>query len=508
METVPSQKIRRSIPERYRWALILGEFAVLHAVVLVSIYQNWPYHNYLRFLLLIPLYHAGAAFGYNGSIMASLLVVALCVPLIPVDKDDLIYSFDVPSSIILLVFYVFFGIVVGGTVGAARKTGRNVELLSSVFMGIFGEPDERSVLLRSCREAASLTGAAGGAVLVRRPGSPDPSDWFLLDSGAPENGGAAAAGLPEDNILAWCAGRNAGFSTNCAVQDPRLSLGPPAAGVKSIIAAPVSFEDKVYGAILLTTPEDGEHFSARDVALARTIAETAGGAIHNMVQEKERQEEKLREEQLRELFSRFVSSSVADYVLEHPGLLEGRRQEVTVLVSDIRDFTAMAEKVPARALVAQLNEYFTAMVDVIFDNRGTIDKFIGDCIIAYWGAPTPDPSHAADAARAAAAMARALEVLNASWAARGMPRLSSGIAIHTCDVLIGNLGDDRKKTFTIMGEEVERAVRMESLTKTLGVKIIISGTSARSAGAGARLAALPGAPEEFGDLFTLQAENS
>jgi adenylate cyclase len=199
---------------------------------------------------------------------------------------------------------------------------------------------------------------------------------------------------------------------------------------------------------------------------------------------------------------------VADFVLENPGLLKGRWQEVTILVSDIRDFTAMSERTAPHDLVSQLNEYFTAMVDVIFENRGAIDKFIGDCIIAYWGAPAPDPEHAAHALDAAGDMARALDALNASWAARGMPRFSTGIAVHTCKVLIGNLGDERKKAFTIMGEEVDRAIALEAMTKQLGACVIASESAALAAGHGARLSVIPDTPPHEGRVFALNLERA
>lgn len=455
--------------------------------------------------MLVPLYSAGASFGYTGSLLSSMLTIFLFMPILPLAASSETYAFDPASPVILLCFFIFFGIFIGGTVGAARKTSRYVDTLSHVFMRIQSEQDESAIMRCSCLEAAALTEAAGGAMLFRRNGASDPCGWTLsaMDSSA-----ETITGLPSDNILAWCARKNMPIATNSLGHDERFTMGAHAAHIKSVMAVPVSYKESVYGAILLMDRKDGENFSARDLSITKAIAETAGGSIHNIVHEKERQQEKLHAEQMRELFSRFVSSSVADYVLEHPGLLKGRWQEVTVLVSDIRDFTAISEKVAPRELLAQLNEYFTAMVDVIFEHKGTIDKFIGDCIIAYWGAPAPDPDHAAHAIRAAGEMSRALDTLHASWAERGMPLFATGIAIHTCDVLIGNLGDERKKAFTIMGEEVDKAIGLESLTKSLGARIIVSETAARAAGDAAGLAEIPGAPPESGRLFSPAREFS
>ncbi len=464
----------------------------------------WPYHNHLRFFLLIPLYQAGAAFGYSGGIMLSLLSLFLFVPILPVQTPNAMFQFDSYSSIALLVLYTLFGVVVGGTVGEARKTHRYVEDLSGIFMELFAEPDERSVMLRSCEAAASLTEATRCAALVRH--SVDGSSDWRITSPYDDEKHIPDSSPPQDNVLLWSVRNNTSLATNSAANDSRLSLDAPAHYLKSFMSIPVSYENDVYGAILLTDKKNGENFSEKDLEIAKTIAETSGDAIHNMVQEKNRQEEIMREERMRELFSRYVSSTVADYILEHPDLLAGNWKEITLLVSDIRGFTAMSEKIPAHELVTQLNEYFTAMVDVVFDNKGTIDKFIGDCIIAYWGAPAPDPMHAANAIKAAAAMARALETLNVSWAERGMPAYATGIAIHTCRVLMGNIGDERKKAFTIMGEEVEKAMSLEALTKNLDAKIIVSETASRASGV--RLTSITGAPEEYGKLFTPISENA
>jgi len=501
----PAKK-RINLSDKARWALIFFEFLVAYAVFYISFSGEWKSHIYLRFLMIAPLYHAGAAFGYTGSIISSLLNIFMFVPIIPIAARSQTYDFDPSSAIIILFFYIFFGIFVGGTVGKTRKTSRYVDTLSQVFMRILAEPDEASIIRRSCEEAVVLTDAAGGAALVCRDGETEPGKCSLFSVFSQDPPGKETVEPTPDNILLWCARANAPISTNSAGHDKRLTVGPRAAHIKSALVVPVSFESSVYGSFLLMDKKNDENFSDKDMSIAKAIAETAGSAIHNIVQEKESQQEKLREEQMRELFSRFVSSSVADYVLERPGLLKGRWEEVTVLVSDIRDFTAISEKVTPKELVNQLNEYFTAMVDVIFDNKGTIDKFIGDCIIAYWGAPAPDPEHAARAVKAAAEMSRALDSLNSDWERRSMTPLSSGIAIHTCKALIGNLGDERKKTFTIMGEEVEKAVKMESLSRTLNAKTIISESAAGASNLSSALTEIPDSPPGFGRLFSLSME--
>jgi class 3 adenylate cyclase len=495
---------RRNIPDRIKWGLIIGELFLIYALVLITTYLNAPLHNLLRFLVLFPMCHAGATFGYRGGFLASLLAIFLFVPIIKYDTPYAMYHFPVPASMLLFTLFALFGILVGGTIGESRKSRGYLETMSAVLLEIFREQDERSIIRRSCIEAAAITGAAGGAFLLIGDDQQNAAEWLMFDMSADDDNNGPTPALPPDNVLVRCAMRNMSFITNSAGHDDRATLGPRAAGVRSIIAAPVSFEQTVYGAFVVVKGENRDNFAEKELSILKTIAETAGGAIHNLRQERNRQEEKLREEQMRDLFSRYSAPAIVDYVLEHPELLSSRRQEVTVLVSDIRGFTSFSETTAPEEVVAQLNEYFTAMVDIIFENNGIIDKFIGDCIIAYWGAPAPDAQHSSNAIRAASAMARALDILNTSWARRGLRPFSSGIAIHTCDVLMGNIGDDRKLAFTIMGDEVDKAIRMESATKALGAKIIVSETAARASGF--RLSPLSEAPAELGCLFTLAGD--
>jgi len=495
---------RRIIPDRMKWVIIIGELFLIYALILITTYLDATFHNLLRFLVLFPMFHAGATFGHKGGFLASLLAIFLFVPIIKYDTPEAMYHFPVPASMLLFTLFALFGILVGGTVGEAKKSREYLETMSKVLLEIFREPDERSIIRRSCIEAAAITGAAGGAFLLIGDEEQDAAEWRILDMSANDNNNGLTPALSPDNVLVRCAMRNMSFITNSAGHDERVTLGARAAGVRSIIAVPVSFEQTVYGAFVVVKGENRDNFAEKELSILKTIAETAGGAIHNLRQERKRQEEKLREKQMRDLFSRYSAPAIVDYVLEHPDLLSSRRQEVTVLVSDIRGFTAFSETTAPEEVVAQLNEYFTAMVDVIFENNGIIDKFIGDCIIAYWGAPAPDAQHSANAIRAASAMSRALDNLNIAWARRGLKPFSSGIAIHTCDVLMGNIGDERKLAFTIMGDEVDKAIRMESATKALGAKIIVSETAARASGFS--LSPLGDAPTDLGGLFTFAGD--
>jgi adenylate cyclase len=138
---------------------------------------------------------------------------------------------------------------------------------------------------------------------------------------------------------------------------------------------------------------------------------------------------------------------------------------VVVLFSDIRGFTAIAESLPPMQMASQLNEYFSAMVECVFRHGGALDKFIGDAIMAYWGAPETRDDDADCAVAAAFDMQASLDALNARWRAEGRPELHAGIGIHQGDAFVGNIGSPRRLEFTLIGDTVNVASRLCSLAQ-------------------------------------------
>ena len=180
--------------------------------------------------------------------------------------------------------------------------------------------------------------------------------------------------------------------------------------------------------------------------------------------------------QVKKLFSRYVSKDVYDQLVANPSLaaLGGARRHMTVLFSDIRGFTTMSEKGSPEDVVSQLNELFTRMVAVVFSHRGTVDKFVGDMIMALYGAPLDDEEHAEHAVQTALAMITTLNDLNREWAEQGKPQLDIGIGINTGEMIAGNVGSDTIMSYTVIGDAVNLGARLESLNKDYGTRIIIS----------------------------------
>ena len=179
-------------------------------------------------------------------------------------------------------------------------------------------------------------------------------------------------------------------------------------------------------------------------------------------------------DKLRATLGKYMTQTVMDHLLKGRLELGGETLTVTILFSDIRSFTSISERMDAQALVTLLNEYFTAMVDILIEEDAVVDKYIGDAIMAVFGAPVPRADDALRSVRAAVRMREALAILNTQLAERGTPELRIGIGIHTGEVVAGNIGSEERMEYTVIGDSVNLASRLESATKDYNAGILIS----------------------------------
>lgn len=178
--------------------------------------------------------------------------------------------------------------------------------------------------------------------------------------------------------------------------------------------------------------------------------------------------------QFTELFGQYVPPELVDKMAEDPEKysMEGRSEELTVLFSDIRGFTTISEGLNPKQLSAFINEYLTSMSMVIRNNRGTLDKYIGDAIMAFWGAPVADPEHARQGVLSAMLMQEELKKLSESFVAKGWPQIKIGVGVNTGVMSVGDMGSKLRRAYTVMGDAVNLGSRLEGITKQYGVGIV------------------------------------
>jgi adenylate cyclase len=233
-----------------------------------------------------------------------------------------------------------------------------------------------------------------------------------------------------------------------------------AQGVRSTICAPLLTESGVHGAIYADRLDPAAVFTRDDLEFLTAIASQTAVAV-----ESARAHERLaREEVARANYSRFMPEYVVRQMLEHPESfkLGGANQRVTVLFADVRGFTSISEHAPPERVVQILNLYFSAMTEIIFAHGGTLDKYIGDGLMALFGAPAATPLDASNALTAAVAMQRQMDVLNRELRAAGLPEISVGIGLHTGEATVGYIGSERRSEYTAIGDTVNLAARLES----------------------------------------------
>jgi adenylate cyclase len=186
--------------------------------------------------------------------------------------------------------------------------------------------------------------------------------------------------------------------------------------------------------------------------------------------------ERRRARQIKSTFSKYVAKEVVEQMVANPDLvrLGGERRELTLLFSDLAGFTSMSEKLPPEAVARVINLYLTEMTRLIIASGGTVDKFIGDAVMAFWGAPLDDPHHASHGVETAIAMQRAMDRLQPQFAEMGAGIVAMRIGLHTGPAIVGNMGSEDRFDYTALGDTVNLAARLEGVNKTYGTCILLS----------------------------------
>ncbi|MBI3039200.1 GAF domain-containing protein [bacterium] len=265
--------------------------------------------------------------------------------------------------------------------------------------------------------------------------------------------------------------------------DPKTSGFVGQGVVKTILAAPIWLEKKVFGIINIERMKNSD-YSRDDINLLATCSDIAGLVMKNaklysatmddLVSTRKISEDQLRKnEELKSSLSRIVSPSVAELIMKDPSGLKlgGGKTEVTMFFSDIRGFTSMSEKMDPTAIVEQLNVYFTRMTDILMELDGTLDKYVGDELMALFGAPVSKPDDPMRAVLCGVRMLQALTELHETWRKEKKPLIQIGIGINTGEVTAGYMGSEKQLSYTVIGDNVNLAARVMANAKPMQLLI-------------------------------------
>jgi adenylate cyclase len=230
------------------------------------------------------------------------------------------------------------------------------------------------------------------------------------------------------------------------------------AGIRSAMCAPLIYKDKVFGLFYVDCLTKPYAFSKEELTIFSVVAAEAAISFDNA----QSHEELSRRVIERKALERFLSSAIVERILANPDQIHlgGENQTATILFTDIRGFTRQAERMEPHQVVEWLNEYFTEMTDLLFENGGTLDKYLGDGIMALFGAPISRPDDILRSVKTAMEMQRALIRLNTDWAARGQPTMQIGVGVNTGPVTAGNIGSTKRMDYTVIGDAVNLASRL------------------------------------------------
>jgi adenylate cyclase len=313
----------------------------------------------------------------------------------------------------------------------------------------------------------SLLPIAVLAVLSFQEAASDPGSHEEGSSAAASDPHGSLAGVPLEYVELSVAGVSLGLSVVAALYVARTIIRPLRSLEGSMQVVETGNLDAV---VAVSTDDEIAHLAA---AFNRMVAGLKREAL------------------VRDLFGQYVSPEVARLAIEQEGRLEGQVTECTVLFVDIRRFTSLAEVLPPTRLIGILNRYFERMLTVVEAEGGIVNKFGGDSLLAVFGSPlNPTADHAERAVRAALRMRVALAEFNLEQVAEEMPELRVGFGLATGELVAGNIGSARKREYTVIGDPVNLAARLQELTPELGADVLMNATTARGAAGVARFRSL------------------
>jgi adenylate cyclase len=373
-----------------------------------------------------------------------------------------------------------------GTVGAASKTApatdaetqratshrlRNLAALIEITKALNSELDKAKILETIVDKGVELINAERGFLILVQDGVLDVKVARNRDKADIQNPSKLISRYVLDGVMKT----GEPVLTTDAQTALSGSLSITALEVRSLICVPLRLKERILGALYVDSKVAQVQFNVESQNLLHAFADQAAIAIENARLFDEVAESREAEKSVRQMFQKYVPADVVREVLKmKDGGRLSAKLTATVLFSDIRGFTSISEKLPPEHVVGFLNDYLQRMVDIVFDEGGIVDKFIGDSVMAVFGAPVPKPDDAVRAVRAALRMIEEVTQFNEQQRRKGGVEIDVGVGLHTGPLIAGNIGSDRKMEYTVIGDTVNVANRVESLNHKMRTNVLIT----------------------------------
>ncbi len=358
-----------------------------------------------------------------------------------------------------------------------RVTGhklRNLAALIEITKALNSELDKATILETIVDKGVELIKAERGFLILVHDGTLDVKVARNRDKADIDHEGDPSR-LISRSVLDSVTQSGEPMLTTDAQTEISGSKSIMALEVRSLICVPLRLKEHILGALYVDSKMAQTKFNEESQNLLHAFADQAAIAIENARLFDEVAESREAERSVRQMFQKYVPADVVREVLNmRDGGRLSAKLTATVLFSDIRGFTSISEKLPPEEVVGFLNDYLKRMVNIVFDEGGIVDKFIGDSVMAVFGAPVPKPDDAVRAVRAALRMINEVARFNQRQRRTGGVEIDIGVGLHTGPLIAGNIGSDRKMEYTVIGDTVNVANRVESLNQQMETSVLIT----------------------------------
>lgn len=446
--------------------LIIMMFSVM-AVIWAFHYFELPLYEWTRPLMLIPIVYGSIYYGDLGMTAVLLFMIVGQSPLVvdALEKEDgITLALHYMSAAVALGG---LGVIMGLVVRVDRKRNMLWKSLKDVRARIFTMDNESEMLHYLCE------------VIKENLQSDDVKCFLKTDDGSLRSvTGEDEPAVPPESFYYEVMNSEELFIGIDPLKDPRLDYVGDMEVVPNfmnIAVLPLQYGEKNAGVVEIVNSKIDD-FGEESINIASEIKSCVESALTLAEKRRERIMYAIKHEEIKEMFSSYVSSTVAEEILKNPDRVElgGENYDASVMFTKIRNFRNMRKELPAEKIFEMLNRYFSVAIDTVFEYGGTLDKFIDDGVMAYWGAPLPAKDHAERSVRCAATLIQRVKALNEDWKREGLEPFGIGIGINSGQVIAGNIGGSKRMEYTVIGDTVNTASRIKGVVSDATPDLLIS----------------------------------